>query len=84
MKPEVEQILGKCIVGVVIKENKNTYQPNSQLFLLFDDGTSYEFYSDDGYINTTGSLEKISLNDILHSADERSRVVLQVSRSSKT
>lgn len=84
MKPQADQILGKRIAGVVIKENRNTFQPNSQLFLLFDDGTSYEFYSDDGYINSTGSIGKMSLNDILHDSDERSRVVLQVTNIDKT
>ena len=79
MKHEVEKIIGKRIVGVVMKETKKEFQPSSQLFLLFDDHTSYEFYSDDGYINSTGSIGTLSLDEILHETDDRTRVALQAS-----
>lgn len=77
MKHEADKILGKRIIGVVMKENTNALQPSSQVFLLFDDHTSYEFYSDDGYINSTGSIGAMSLNEVVHYTDDRSRVVLQ-------
>jgi hypothetical protein len=75
MKHNADQILGKTIVGLIIKENKDEFQPSSQLFLLFDDHTSYEFYSDDGHINPTGSLDNMTYDAILHYTDERTRVV---------
>lgn len=58
MKTEMEQILGKTIIGVIIKENLQDRPPRSQLFLIFDDHSSYEFYSSDGYIQPTGGLDK--------------------------
>jgi hypothetical protein len=39
----LSQLLGKRITGIVIKESDGT--PKSQLFLLFDDGSHFEFYS---------------------------------------
>ncbi len=56
MKTEAEQILGKTIVGIIIKQNKQRRSPQSQLFLVFDDHTTYEFWSPDGGIRTTGGL----------------------------
>lgn len=54
MKTEVTQIIGKTISGVFIKENQKSGHPCSQVFLTFDDGSCYEFYSSDGSISTTG------------------------------
>jgi hypothetical protein len=39
----LSQLLGKRITGIVIKESEGT--PKSQLFLLFEDDTHFEFYS---------------------------------------
>lgn len=39
----LSQLLGKRITGIVIKESDGT--PKSQLFLLFEDGAHFEFYS---------------------------------------
>jgi hypothetical protein len=39
----LQQLLGKQITGIVLKESDAS--PRSQLFLLFDDGTHFEFYS---------------------------------------
>lgn len=44
MKDEIKQIIGKTISGVIVKEMEGG-QPTSQVFLLFSDNTSYEFYS---------------------------------------
>ena len=38
----LSQLLGKRITGIVVKESDGT--PKSQLFLLFDDDTHFEFY----------------------------------------
>ena len=37
------KLVGKTIAHVVLKEGSG---PAAQLFLVFDDGTYYEFYSD--------------------------------------
>ncbi len=50
---EVRGIVGKTISGIVIKEGDS---PTTQLFLLFDDGTYYEFYSLGGPIATSSGL----------------------------
>jgi|PlaIllAssembly_1097288.scaffolds.fasta_scaffold47651_2 hypothetical protein len=39
----LSQLLGKRITGIVMKESDGT--PKSQLFLLFEDDTHFEFYS---------------------------------------
>lgn len=68
IKGEVEQIVGRCINGVVIKRQKcDKQRPATQLFLLFDDGNYYEFYTDsDGTINTTSGVAAGSLGGVLH------------------
>jgi hypothetical protein len=43
MKPEIGLIVGKRIAGVVVKQWDRS--PRSQIFLVFDDETSYELYS---------------------------------------
>jgi hypothetical protein len=42
--PNPELLLGQRIVGAIRKEGKG---PASQLYLIFEDGTHTEFYSDD-------------------------------------
>ncbi len=42
MKPQVSEIVGKHIVGVVTAESDGT--PRTQAFLLFSDGTRFEFH----------------------------------------
>ena len=44
MKPDIQYIVGKNIVGVVVKEQPGR-QPHSMVFLVFDDDTYFEFYS---------------------------------------
>ncbi len=45
MKREIELIVGKTIGAVVISERNNPGPPKSQVFLLFDDATTYELSS---------------------------------------
>lgn len=49
----VDQILGKTITGVVIKENL-TDSLCSQVFLVFSDNTHFEFYSGDEIVPIKG------------------------------
>lgn len=44
MKPQVSEIVGKHIVGVVTAESDGT--PRTQAFLLFSDGTRFEFHGE--------------------------------------
>jgi hypothetical protein len=45
LKPELAEIVGKRITGVVVKENSRVSPPR-QVFLIFEDGTNFEFYAD--------------------------------------
>jgi len=42
-RAEVGQIIGKRIGGVIVKECPSA--PRAEVFLIFEDGTYYEFYS---------------------------------------
>ncbi len=53
-KAAVEDIIGKTIKHVVVKEGER--QPRSQVFLVFTDGSYYEFYSGTGQIVGAGGL----------------------------
>jgi hypothetical protein len=79
VKSEVKQIIGKRISGLVIKEAKNhNHSPRHQLFLLFDDGTYYEFYAHDCEISTTGGVVQGNLDDVLsYMADSRVPVFIE-------
>jgi hypothetical protein len=44
MKSAAGRIVGKTIAGIIVK--KGNGPPRSQVFLLFDDDTYYEFYAD--------------------------------------
>jgi hypothetical protein len=49
----LQVILGKTIRAVVIRFGENN--PKDQIFLVFDDGTAYEFYGSD--INSASGLD---------------------------
>lgn len=53
MRPGIEQIVGRRISGVVVKGDANVTP--KMVFLLFDDGTAYEFY---GSIGTTSGIRQ--------------------------
>jgi hypothetical protein len=74
MKDEASQIVGKRIIGVIIKNTKTGRPPNSQLFLVFDDHTSFEFYSD-APIKPTGGIDKMSFREVYNYMEESMEVV---------
>ncbi len=77
MKDGVEEILGKTIAGVIIKKNTTgSISPAQQLFLLFDDGQGYEFYSS-GSIYTTSCIRFNSLHDIYNYMDPAMEIYYQ-------
>lgn len=77
MKSGAEEIIGKTVTGLIIKQAKNTSDtPQSQLFLLFDDNSYYEFYSFSGSIsNTGGCLPKKSFREVYEYMKEQFDVV---------
>lgn len=58
----VDQILGKTITGVVIKEFPST--PRMQLHLVFSDGTNFEFYCQGDEITPIKGLRYGGLEDV--------------------
>lgn len=44
MRDSVRQIIGKTVTSIVVAESDST--PRNQLFLVFDDGTSFEFWGE--------------------------------------
>jgi hypothetical protein len=43
MKDGINEIIGKKIRGVVVSRNERR-EPENQVFIVFDDGTYFEFY----------------------------------------
>ena len=65
MKDLPRELLGKTISGVVLREAKDAHStPATCLFLLFDDGTAYEFYSHDGPISPTAGLVQAGITEV--------------------
>ena len=52
MKPEIQLIVGKTIGAVVIAKDNDLGQ--TQVFLVFDDATTYELY---GRMESSGALD---------------------------
>jgi len=76
MKDGAAQIVGKTITGVIVKRAKEAHEkPQGQLFLLFDDNTSYEFYSyDSPIINTAGCDQNTSFSEVYNYMDGKFKV----------
>lgn len=62
MKPGIKSIIGRTIAGVLVKERGKT--PCGQVFLLFTDGTYFEFYTTEGNIEDTSGLRNGSFEDV--------------------
>jgi hypothetical protein len=62
MKPGVKNIIGKTIAGVLVKERGNT--PRGQVFLVFTDGTYFEFFGTEGNIEGTSDLRHGTFDDV--------------------
>lgn len=73
MKDGAAEIVGKTITGVIIKQVKETGStPQSQLYLLFDDNSYYEFYSSSGSIrNTGGCFSNSSFREVYKYMEEQ-------------
>jgi hypothetical protein len=55
----IQDILGKTITGVLVKIKKGEVgAPGKQVFLIFSDGTAYEFYGDYPGFSMSSSLDQ--------------------------
>ncbi|MBI5611906.1 MAG: hypothetical protein HY942_02375 [Gammaproteobacteria bacterium] len=75
MKDGAQEILGKTIKGIVIKTGDKS--PKSQLFLVFDDGTYYEFYSLDDVIQVTGGVSAGDIDTVRKYMSETKEIVFE-------
>jgi hypothetical protein len=64
MKDGIKQIVGKTISAVVIANNVR--RPHHQIFLVFDDETSYEIYGDS--FTCAGGIDKKGIDRVLRYA----------------
>jgi hypothetical protein len=65
-------LVGKTIAHIVVKEGS---APRAQLFLIFTDGTSYEFFSSDA-IEGCARIDPRGLSAV-PASDARQQVVFQ-------
>jgi hypothetical protein len=59
VKSEIKGVIGKTIAGVLVAQN--TRQPNTQVFLVFSDGTYYEFY---GCVNSAAGVDRGGMAEV--------------------
>jgi hypothetical protein len=76
MADAVPGIIGKTIAHVVVKRRPD--RPIGQVFLVFADGTYYEFYSAGDDITGTSAIDTGGLEDVRRYGGER-WIVLQAS-----
>ena len=57
LKDSVRKILGRTIAAVVFKEKSSPGDPSWQLFLVFDDDKSFEFYGTEDELRCSSHLE---------------------------
>lgn len=74
MKDAAHKIIGKTIIGIIMKKSKFNRPPHNQLFLIFDDHTSYEFYADKP-IYPTGGVDKMSFNEVYRYMGDQMKIV---------
>jgi hypothetical protein len=81
MKELPEELVGKRISGVVLRVAKNPrIRPQGQLFLCFDDGTSFEFWSGLEEIHPAGGLDDYSVETVANYMSDVMSVARQVPR----
>lgn len=69
-------IVGRRINAVVLKAARDPRaHPATQLFLIFEDGTSYEFYAREDVITCAGGIDKGGLPRVLGYMQERMQVI---------
>ena len=67
------QLVGKTISHIVMKEGSG---PAAQLFLVFDDGSYYEFYSD-APIDGAGAVERGGVETVIEYGKKFYRVLFR-------
>ena len=76
MKEAIKGILGKRISGVIVKRHA-TGGPSSQLFLLFEDYTYYELWTDGPEINGVRRIDSGGKERVLATGRKDSEIVIE-------
>jgi len=76
MRTAAPGIVGKTVAHVVVKHRAR--KPLSQLFLVFTDGTYYEFFCADGFLEGASAIDAGGLDDVRRYGGEQ-WIVLQAS-----
>lgn len=66
MEDVLPSIIGKTITGIVVKICNKPISPSSQVFLIFSDNTSLEFYTTHGRITSGGGLYQGGMDEARH------------------
>ena len=70
VKDSLEGLLGKTIRAVVVTKNAKS-RPRSQLFLIFDDGESFEFWADGEDIAMASKVDVEDLDEVIRLVSTR-------------
>ena len=68
IRDELSQIVGKTISHVVVVKNPTAHFPKSQLVLVFQDGTSYEFWANEEDLSMGGGLDSYGVDQVVELA----------------
>lgn len=79
MQPYLEEMQGKTIQAVIVKECESG-SPRNQVFLVFVDGTFFEFYSMTSEIDAAKSVKPGSLKEVREYMRPECSSVLEISR----
>jgi hypothetical protein len=60
----LSELLGKTVAGLVLTAN-NENDPRSQLYLVFSDGTSFEFWADSDYISAAKGMDQYGMDRLI-------------------
>lgn len=80
IKKSLQQLVGKTIKNIVICKNSET-EPKGQLFLVFDDGTSFEFWVNHDLFSMASKVDDEDLDQVVELANRRAGTVVQVIES---
>jgi hypothetical protein len=70
IKESLRQVLGKTIKAVVVCRNPES-EPKYQLFLVFKDGTSFEFWVDQNQLSMASKVDDEDLARVVELANQR-------------
>ena len=62
MKDGIKQIVGKTITSIVVGKNDRS-SPHNQVFLIFDDGSSFEMWGE--HISCAGGTDKGGVSEVV-------------------